>query len=120
MNTRLPISLLAAIALCTGSVLSFAEDAATPDVAELLRSGEILSQDAIIKRATEQHPGKVTEVELEHKCGRYIYEIDVVDDKGVKTELELDAKSGDVLSSRGDEDEDQEKNNSEKDDDDDD
>ena len=74
----------------------------------MLRSGEILSQDAIITRATEQHPGKVTEVELEHKCGRYIYEIDVVDDKGVKTELELDAKTGDVLSSKGDHDEDQE------------
>jgi len=120
MNTRLPISLLAAITLCTGSVLTFAEDAATPDVAESLRSGAILSQDAIIKRATEQHPGKVTEVELEHKCGRYVYAIDVVDDKDVKTELELDAKSGDLLSSKRDDDEDQEKNNSEQDDDDDD
>jgi len=54
MNTRLPIALLTAAALSASIALTFAEDAATPDVAELLRSGELLSQEAIIKRATEQ------------------------------------------------------------------
>jgi len=118
MNTRLPVSLLAATGLYAASLLTFAADAATPDVAELIKSGEIMSQEAIIKRATEQHPGKVTEAELERKAGRYVYEIDVVDGKGVKTELKLDAKSGEVLSSKIDDD--QAKNNSEDDEDEDD
>ena len=92
MNTRLPVSLLAATGLYAASLLTFAADAATPDVAELIKSGDIMSQEAIIKRATAQHPGRVTEAELEREGDRYVYEIDIVDDKGEKTELKLDAK----------------------------
>ena len=119
MNTRLPIALLTAAALSKGIALTFAEDAVTPDVAELLRSGELLSQEAIIKRATEQHPGKVTEVELERKDGRYVYEIDIVGENGTKTEFSLDAKSGETLSSKIDDDDTEAKNDSEQEDDDD-
>jgi len=118
MYTRLPIALLTAAALSASIALTFAEDAATPDVAELLRSGELLSQEAIIKRATEQHPGKVTEVELERKDGRYVYEIDIVGENGTKTEFSLDAKSGEMLSSKIDDDT-EAKNDSEQEDDDD-
>ena len=118
MNALWPISLLAAAGF-TVSALTFAGDAATPGVAELLESGQILSQEAIIKRATEQHPGKVSEVELERENGGYVYEIDIIDDKGIKTEFKLDAKSGEVLSSKVDDDEDyQAKNDAEEDDDD--
>jgi len=103
MKVLWPISLLAAAGF-TVSALTFAEDAATPDLAKLLESGEILSQEAIIKRATEQHPGKVSEVELGSEGDSYVYEIDIVDDKGTKTEFKLDAKSGEVLSSKIDND----------------
>ncbi len=120
MNTRLPTAVLFAAALYTGTVLTFAEDTTTPDLAELLRSGQILSQETIIERAAEQHPGRVTEVELERKGGRYVYEIDVVDDRGVKTEFKIDAKSGELLSSKTDDDDDKAKKDSDDDDDDDD
>ena len=110
MNTMVPVSLLSAAGFYLASLLTFAADPSTADVAGLIKSGEIMSQEAIIKRATEQHPGRVTEVELERKGSRYIYEIDLVDDKGVKTELELDAKTGEVLSTETDTDDEAEKN----------
>jgi uncharacterized membrane protein YkoI len=119
MNALWPISLLAAAGF-TVSALTFAEDAATPDVAKLLESGQILSQEAIIKRATEQHPGKVSEVELERDGDGYVYEIDIVDHSGTKTEFKLDAKSGEVLSSKIDDDDYQAKGDSEEEGDDDD
>jgi uncharacterized membrane protein YkoI len=119
MNTLVPVSLLAAASLYLASLLTFAADPSTDDVAELIKSGQILSQEAIIKRATDQHPGRVSEAELERKGGRYVYEVDIVNDKGVKTELELDAKTGEVLSTETDND-DEAENNSEADEDDDD
>jgi peptidase YpeB-like protein len=119
MNKRLPISLLGAAGLYAASILTFAADAAAPDIGELLKSGEILSQEAIIKRAAEEHPCKVTETELERKGGRYVYEVNVVDDRGVKTELKFDAHSGELLSRKIDDDDDQAKNNPRDDDDDD-
>ena len=117
MIKRLLMPLLAATALCTGTLSALADDAAKPDVAEALKSGEILPLDAIIKRTTDQHPGRVTEIELGGKSGRYVYEIDIVSDEGLKTELKLDAKSGALLSSKMDDD-DQASNESDGDDDD--
>ena len=119
MNTRSLMPLLTAAALCTSAVLAFARDAGAPDIAEALRSGEIQSLDGIIKRITEQHRGRVTEIELGSKNGRYVYEIDIVDAEGNKTEFKLDANNGELLSSKVDNDEDQAKNDSDDDDDDD-
>jgi uncharacterized membrane protein YkoI len=127
MNARSLMPLLAGAALCTSAALAIARDVGTPDIAEALKSGEIQPLDGIIKRVTEQHRGRVTEIELGGKNGRYVYEIDIVDDEGIKTEFKLDAKSGELLSSKvdhdrakndSDDDEDQETNDSDDDDDD--
>jgi uncharacterized membrane protein YkoI len=42
----------------------------------------------------------VVETELEHKHGRYVYEIDVVSNDGVKRELKYDARTGALISSK--------------------
>ena len=104
MKMQFPWLLLAATGLCTASVLSLADDVGAPEVARLLGSGQILSQEDIIRRVAEQHPGEVTEVELERKSGRYVYEVDVLGDSGEKTEIKLDARSGEVLSVKSDDD----------------
>jgi hypothetical protein len=117
MNTRSLMPLLAAAAVCTSTVLAFAGDAAKPDIEEALKSGEILPLDAIIKAMTERYPGRVTEIELGSKKGRYLYEIDVVNDRGLKIEFKLDAKSGKLLSSKLDDDDDKAKKDSDDDDD---
>jgi peptidase YpeB-like protein len=44
--------------------------------------------------------GQGVETELEHKHGRYVYEIEVVSDGGVKKELKYGAKTGALISSK--------------------
>jgi len=53
-----------------------------------------------LQRAKAQYPGRVVETELEHKRGRYLYEIDVIGDDGMKKELKFDAKTGVLISSK--------------------
>ena len=86
------------------------------EVACLQQTGEILPQEQILERASSRQPGEVTEIELKKKDGRYAYEVDVVDDQGVKRELTFDAKTGEFLVSEKD-DEDGENDNADCDDD---
>ena len=58
-----------------------------------------------MQRVHEQYPGKVVETELKHKRGRYVYEIDVIDDHGVKKGLKYDAMTGVLISSKVENDE---------------
>jgi uncharacterized membrane protein YkoI len=51
-----------------------------------------------------QYPGKVAENELGHSEGRYMHEVDVMDDNGVNRECKLDAKTAWLLSSEVEED----------------
>ena len=68
----------------------------------LQQAGAILPLETIIERAQAVHPGRIIEVELEEKHGRYIYEIESVDKKGQVQEMKFDAKSGKLLSSKRD------------------
>jgi uncharacterized membrane protein YkoI len=85
---------------------TFAADSDKPpvDVQAAQKSGEVLPQDEIIQRAKAQQPGEVTEIELDHKHGRYVYEVDIKDEHGVKTEMKFDAKTGELISRKVDED----------------
>ena len=102
MNTRLWIAGVAAMVL-GGSVLAWADKTKgkdAPNVEALQKSGEILPQETILERAKAHTPGKIVETELERKHGRYVYEVEVVGDDGVKTELKYDAKTGQLISSK--------------------
>ena len=57
----------------------------------------ILSLDQILRKADEQHAGRVLESELERKNGRDVYEVEVVDDQGRVWEMKFDARTGEVL-----------------------
>jgi uncharacterized membrane protein YkoI len=59
--------------------------------------GDILSLDRILQDAREQHPGRVLESELEQKDGRYVYEVELVDDQGRVREMKFDARTGEML-----------------------
>lgn len=50
-----------------------------------------------IRIARQQVPGEVVKVELERKGPRLIYEVDIVTSQGVKYEVEMDARTGEVL-----------------------
>ena len=71
---------------------------------ELLKSGEIISLQALLQKINDSGLGKLRllEAELEHEDGRLIYELELVDEKGVVRELLFDAKTGEVFNEEDD------------------
>ena len=61
---------------------------------KLLRMGEILPLEQILKIARGQIQGRILEVELEHKDKHLIYDLEILDKKGIVWELKVDAVSG--------------------------
>ncbi len=62
-----------------------------------LEAGEILPLSDILATATELHPGRVIEIDLERDDGRWVYELELVTPEGRLYEMEIDAASGEVL-----------------------
>ena len=104
MNINSLVTLLASACLTCTLQLAHADDDATPaEAARMQKSGEIMSEEDLMKRVHSEFPGKVVEMELERKGGRYVYEVEVVSEKGVKQEMQFDAKTGDLLDTAEDE-----------------
>jgi uncharacterized membrane protein YkoI len=66
-------------------------------VRAIKQRGDILSLDRILQDVRGQHPGRVLESELEQKDGRYVYEVELVDDQGRVREIKFDASTGELL-----------------------
>ncbi len=64
---------------------------------ELLRTGEVLSLGEILDINQKNLQGKILEVELEHEGNQLIYEIEILNDKGVVWEFKVDAKNGSII-----------------------
>jgi len=87
--------LVAAIAiLFSGSVFA---DSDHNKARKLKEAGEILPLEVIIANARKQHPGHILEIELEFEDGRYVYELELLDDSGIIWELNYDAQSGKLI-----------------------
>lgn len=57
-----------------------------------------ISEEEAIAIAVKAHPGTVQEVEYEvEENGASSYEIDIADDKGIETKVEVDAASGEII-----------------------
>lgn len=63
----------------------------------LSEAGEILSLETILQRVQQHQTGRVLEVEFEEDRGQYIYEVEVLNSKGVVWELKLDARTGELI-----------------------
>ena len=101
--------MLVGVALASGlGVFTAKGDESQPGSGAAQAPSGLLTLEDIVRQVQAQHPGKVVETELEHKHGRYVYEVEVVDDHGVKTELKYDAKTGELISSKVEHDEDEE------------
>jgi uncharacterized membrane protein YkoI len=79
---------------CTGNALLARDDETPADTERLEKSGEIMSKSDLLKRVRTQYPGNVVDTELERTGGRYVYAVDLVDEKGVKRKLRFDARTG--------------------------
>lgn len=67
----------------------------------LQQSGEILSLEKIVERARVLYPkGKILEIEFKDKSGRLMYEIEILDKRGVVNELMFDARTGEHLETK--------------------
>ena len=89
------------MALLTGSFNIKADDDHIRAKA-LVESGEILSLEKLLQNVFEGQQWRLLEAELEYNHGRYIYELEILDDKGKVRELEYDAKTGKLLKDKED------------------
>lgn len=90
-------SLVLFLAMMLISAIGYADES-DHDLAKHLRdSGEIIPLDKLIADVHRRHAGHILEVELEQKRGQYVYEIEMVNDKGLVNEYFYDAKTGELL-----------------------
>lgn len=64
---------------------------------QLLKEGKIMPLQEILSKAKVIKPGQVIETDLERDDGRYIYELEILDEQGQVWELELDAQTGEFV-----------------------
>jgi uncharacterized membrane protein YkoI len=63
----------------------------------LVQEESIQPLEEILEQLRKKRPGRILEVELEREHGRYIYEIELLDDQGKVWEMEIDAENGEIL-----------------------
>ncbi len=96
-------ALCVSTALIMGAGIAQAKDVSPADTVELSNSGAIMSFEKLNEAALAQHPdASILDTELEESYGRYIYQVDVRDVKGQKWEVEVDAKTGEVIKNQQD------------------
>lgn len=89
--------------LLMGAGLAQAKDVSPAQIVELSTSGTILPFEKLNQAALAEHPNaSVLDTELEESYGRYIYQVDLRDEKGQKWEVELDAKTAEILTNKQD------------------
>ncbi|MCI0508272.1 MAG: PepSY domain-containing protein [Gammaproteobacteria bacterium] len=72
------------------------------DAKALRQQGVILPLEQVLQTAQRLHLGRVIEVELDKKRGRYIYEVEIADSNGRIWELKFDASDATLLSNERD------------------
>ncbi|MEH6387611.1 MULTISPECIES: PepSY domain-containing protein [Pseudomonas] len=91
-------TLILAASLTLGANLALAKDVGPDEALKLRDAGTIQSFEKLNEAALAKHPGaQIEDTELDEENGRYFYEVELRDEKGVQWDLELDAKTGEVL-----------------------
>lgn len=67
---------------------------------EAVLAGEVMPLPRLLERLRGEHPGQVLDLELERDDGRWVYEIRLLQPGGQLVRLEVDARTGEVLSRR--------------------
>ncbi|MEW8507725.1 MAG: PepSY domain-containing protein [Candidatus Thiodiazotropha sp.] len=63
----------------------------------LSESGDILPLEELLPKIQKEQPGRILELELESKWGRYLYEVELLDEQGAVWEFKIDALTGEIL-----------------------
>lgn len=70
------------------------------DLARRLQAqGVILPLEQVVRRARDGHPGTLIDAQLHYESshGHYVYELHLLDPGGTLWEVELDARTGDLV-----------------------
>lgn len=92
--------IVAGLAILLLGSLTHASGLDQDDARRLREAGKIQPLPVILHAARAAHPGRVLEVELEREHGRVIYEVEVIDQRGRVWELDVDAATAKVLSTK--------------------
>ena len=76
---------------------AFADGLSADRARDAVLKGEIEPLSKVLGVIETRFPGTILEVELEREGGGYIYEIKVLGDEGRVVEVEMDAKTLDIL-----------------------
>jgi uncharacterized membrane protein YkoI len=107
MKTPVSLALAAVIVLLPASSpwVSAAEEPGELDTKrqhyeaqQALKSGLVRPLDDILTEIRKKFPGDIIEIEFEKEDGRYLYEIEIIKPDGQMIEVEVDAKTMEVLS----------------------
>jgi uncharacterized membrane protein YkoI len=89
--------LLGGAVLATAASTALARDVDAAQAQALRSNGTIQTAEKLNEAALASHPGaKITDTELETEYGKYIYKVELRDEKGIEWDLELDAVTGQV------------------------
>jgi uncharacterized membrane protein YkoI len=91
-------------ALTLTAVAGVAHAGIGPDeIVRLHKSGAVMDFEALNKTAQAKHPGATLKsTSLKNSYGRYIYKTELKDAQGVEWDVDLDAKTGEVLKDKQD------------------
>ncbi|PWB29181.1 peptidase [Pseudomonas sp. SDI] len=91
-------ALFATAALALSANVAMAKDIPMDQVVSLVQAKTIKSLDELNNIALAKHPGAtVKDSELEDVYGRYVYKVELRDAQSVEWDVDLDAKTGEVL-----------------------
>ncbi|CAM3691712.1 Peptidase [Pseudomonas reidholzensis] len=95
-------ALFAAAALAVGANVALA-DVPAHEISALEKAGTVQSLQKLADVAKAKHPGAtITDSELENEYGRYIFKVELRDAQNVEWDVDLDAKTGEVLKDKQD------------------
>lgn len=97
MKNLLSILVLTALLTCSFNTRADDDHLRAKDLVE---SGEIQPLEKILQNVFQGRPWRLLEAELDMEHGRYIYELEILDDKGKVLKLEYDAKSGQPITGK--------------------
>jgi uncharacterized membrane protein YkoI len=80
-----------------------ARDVDDAEALKLQKAGTIQTAEKLQQAALVTHPGAtITDTELENEYGKYIYQVELRDVKGLDWDLEIDAVTGQVYKNHQD------------------
>ncbi|MBB3102379.1 PepSY domain-containing protein [Azomonas macrocytogenes] len=95
---RIATVLALALSLLLGAQAASGRDLNQDEALKLKRAGRIMPLEQVLEEVRKYYPdAQLLEVELEEEHHIYVYEIDLLTNKGEARELELDAQSGRLL-----------------------